>query len=69
MTDMSRMIARRLVAGFPEYTTRDWDTRPDWMRTEPWCTKYAVDAVMSGFARDDGYRARHRRNMRGSTRR
>lgn len=40
------------VAGFPEFTARDWDTRPDWMSTEPWRSLYAVDAVMSCFTRE-----------------
>lgn len=37
------------VAGFPKYTAEDWDTRPAWMRDEPWRTEYRVDAVMSGL--------------------
>jgi hypothetical protein len=43
------------VAGFPEYSTDDWDTRPDWMRSEPWRSRYFVDAMLPGFTRD-GYR-------------
>ena len=56
--DLADRLATRYdveaVAGFPEYAADDWDTRPDWMHTEPWRTLCAVDAVMSGFTRD-GY--------------
>lgn len=58
-------IADRLSAGFgiktfaagmlPKYTPADWDARPEWMRTEPWRTKYRVDSMLKGFTRD-GYR-------------
>ncbi|SON63381.1 putative low molecular weight protein-tyrosine-phosphatase [Mycobacterium simulans] len=34
------------VAGLPTFTRHDWDTRPQWMRTEPWRTKYHVDALI-----------------------
>lgn len=41
-----------VVAGFPQYTAQDWDTRPAWMRDEPWRGEYRVSSVMRGFARD-----------------
>lgn len=37
------------VSGFPEYTARDWDARPAWMRHEPWRGEYRVNRVMHGF--------------------
>lgn len=54
-------LAQRLAAGFgvetvggeyPEYSAAEWDSRPEWMRDEPWRTRYFVDAVMTGFTRD-----------------
>lgn len=39
------------VAGFPEYTAHDWDTRPAWMRNEPWCTEYRVNRLLRGLPR------------------
>jgi hypothetical protein len=35
--------------GYPEYTHADWDWRPEWMRTEPWRTRYAVDELLADF--------------------
>jgi hypothetical protein len=31
------------VTGYPDYTTDDWDSRPKWMRTEPWRSMYSID--------------------------
>ncbi|WP_237083382.1 hypothetical protein [Mycobacteroides abscessus] len=47
-------LAQRLTASFevktdrsfPPCTTQDWDSRPEWMRTEPWRTQYAVDSLL-----------------------
>lgn len=47
-------LAQHLTASFdvktdrslPPYTTQDWDSRPEWMRTEPWRTQNVVDSTL-----------------------
>lgn len=50
-------LAQRLAASFgvgaqvgpPHCTANDWDSRPEWMRTEPWRTQNAVDSTLAGL--------------------
>ncbi|MGE2690091.1 hypothetical protein [Mycolicibacterium pulveris] len=55
----ARTLAQRLsagygveaVVGYPDYTPDEWDSRPEWMRTEPWRSMYCVDERLQGFTR------------------
>jgi len=56
-------IAQRLAArfgveampGWPDYTPAEWDSRPEWLRGEPWRARYRVDELLAGFT-PGGYR-------------
>lgn len=58
-------LAQRLAVNFdvktdrclPPCTAQDWDSRPHWMRTEPWRTQNAVDSTLAGLIRNHGMSA------------
>ena len=37
------------IAGLPRCTGLDWEQRPEWMRLQPWNTRYQVDRLLSGL--------------------
>ncbi|MGH3725007.1 MAG: hypothetical protein ACRDUS_12910 [Mycobacterium sp.] len=59
-------IAQRLAMSFgvetfggdyPTFSSADWDSRPEWMCTEPWSTLYAVDSILAGVYQSHGMSA------------